>query len=286
MTSVIGNMLTVKVMNGSFNMEEAKTQLEEANRQMEELQAKIAAGDFSDFSGFSGGNGGGVRTRDGEVAVESVEIGEDSGEAGEVPGEIAGSGDMIPGGEFSGEFPGSGGMFPDGEFPREFSGSGGMFPDGEFPGGGDFAAAQESIYTGEEREVIIPIGIPIMKVAFDMDTAEAASTDAGNSDAGNSGNTNITAMKFSVTEKEAELTDIKVGSIVNIEYDETGEYIKLATILPDSGGAGGFGGMGSFAGAFGGSFGGGFGGRAGRAGGVGEIRRAGVVGGGGVIAIG
>ena len=187
-----------------------------------DIQARIAS---VDFSGFGGENGTGFGARGGgeviaaETDAENPEAGTDA-ENSEADTGANSDAEIFFGGEF-----GSGDM-------RAF-GSGDMFSYGNgdmFPGDEEFTGEQESIYTGEEREVIIPIGIPIMTVTVDTNTDElTAAMTAGNSEnsensentenSGDSGNTEIPAVNITLTEKEAELTDIKVGSIVNIKYD-------------------------------------------------------------------
>lgn len=91
---------------------------------------------------------------------------------------------------------------------------------------GNTVSFENMRYTGEEKEVVIPVGTPIVTISFE---------------------------DGEVVKKESELSDIKNGGSVNIIYD--GDSITEVQIVPATGrgrGSAGFGGAGGVSGNAGG----------------------------------
>ena len=96
-----------------------------------------------------------------------------------------------------------GGRWADGEAPQFTPGSGATDENG------NPVDRKSRRYTGEELDVIIPIGTPVKIISFSSEDS-------------------------SVQEKEADLADIKNGSTINIVYDSEKVNIKEVQIIDTS----------------------------------------------------
>ncbi|MCL1821052.1 MAG: hypothetical protein FWG36_10425 [Oscillospiraceae bacterium] len=190
----IGNLITLKVINmGDFNFGDGGGMTVGGNFDSEEMQDR-----FKEMLGEDYQEG---MTQEDMMKVmqDRVTAMIESGELPEISFGDGGGGFRIDGGNFSGELP-EGFQIPEGGMTFRVGDEGG-------PGG---ARRIELDYTGEEREIIIPIGVPIVTMSFGENGME---------------------------EKEFKLEAIKAGDIMSVTYDESG--VKVTKVVIQQGGLGG-----------------------------------------------
>jgi hypothetical protein len=160
-----------------------------------QVSVKVLRGSFDP----SGMGGGGMRGANGERPSFDPNNMPSSAPDGEEGGERP---SFDPG-----NMPDGGGQPGDGETPQFPGGS----ADGATDENGNPVDPQSFRYTGEERDIIIPIGTPIKTISL-----------------------SLVDDSMQTQEKEADLADIKNGATINIVYNSDGESIKEVQIIDSS----------------------------------------------------
>jgi hypothetical protein len=201
-SELIGNAVTVKLIEmpqlGAFErrMMEIPTD-ENGNPDYSQLNLPegvvIGEDGRPDFSGMEMPEGVTVN-EDGGSGLYQIQVGEGRPD-GFTPGEGMPEGFTPGGGMPEGFTPGE--RMPEGFTP----GDRGQRPDGE--GGGP---AREPIYTGEEVDIIIPVGLPI---------------------------TTTTVGENGIETEEIHLDDISIGDMITVVYKEDGVTIDTVSITPE-----------------------------------------------------